>query len=144
MLNNSFMYKDPHMVPEQAPLIILDSKSAVFMYKNGKDTKHTRHISMRMHLLRNSKKWNIHKTLWCEVVMNLKYIGTNTVTEDEFNSILGFTMVIIDNWHNTFTRGVIEYRRFWKTRCSDYSNILNWYRLYSIGFKCWIQHLKLF
>ena len=37
--------EDPDMVPEEAPLIVLDSKSAVCMAKNGKYTKHTRHIS---------------------------------------------------------------------------------------------------
>ena len=30
-------------------MIIFDSKSAVFMSNNGKDTKHIRHISRRMH-----------------------------------------------------------------------------------------------
>ena len=37
--------KDPDIVPEEASLIILNSKSAVCMNKNGTDTKHTRHIS---------------------------------------------------------------------------------------------------
>ena len=41
------------MVPEEAPLIVLDSKSAMFMANNGKDIKHTRHIARRIHLVRN-------------------------------------------------------------------------------------------
>ena len=44
------------MVPEQAHIMILDSKSAVSMSKDGKDTIHTRHISTRMNLLRNGEK----------------------------------------------------------------------------------------
>ena len=49
MLNNEMLKKDPHVVTEPAPFIILDSKSAVCMAKNGKDTKHTRNITIRMH-----------------------------------------------------------------------------------------------
>ena len=53
MLIHEFLNKDPDIVPEEAPLIILDSKSAVCMDKIGKDTKHTRHISRRVNVLRN-------------------------------------------------------------------------------------------
>ena len=42
------------MVPEQAPLTILDGKPAVFMSNNGKDIKPTRHISIRIYIF---KKW---------------------------------------------------------------------------------------
>ena len=54
MLNNAFLNNDLDVVPEQAPLIILDSKSDVFMAKNGKHTKHTRHISIIIHFVINS------------------------------------------------------------------------------------------
>ena len=50
MINNEFLNKYPDVVPEQALLIILDSKQAVFMDKNGKDTKYTRDIATRMKL----------------------------------------------------------------------------------------------
>ena len=46
------------MVPVAAPLIILDSKYAVCMDKNGKDNKHTRHIDRRVHYVRNSENAN--------------------------------------------------------------------------------------
>ena len=49
MLICNFLNKDPDIVPYEAPLIVLDSKSVMCMAKNGKDTKHTRHISRRMH-----------------------------------------------------------------------------------------------
>ena len=53
MLINKLLNKDPDIVPEEAPLIFLDSKYDMFMAKNGKDTKHTRHVSRRMHFVRN-------------------------------------------------------------------------------------------
>ena len=53
MLIHELLKKDPDIVPEEAPLIVLDSKYSMCMAKNGKDTKHTRHISGRMHLVSN-------------------------------------------------------------------------------------------
>ena len=50
------MNKDPDIVPEEPPLIVLDSKYNMCMANNDKDTKHTRHIARRMHLVRNGKK----------------------------------------------------------------------------------------
>ena len=49
MLIHELLNKYPDIFPEEAPLIILDSKYAVFMTKNGKDTKHTMYIAMRIH-----------------------------------------------------------------------------------------------
>ena len=37
-----FLNKDPGIVPREVPLIVLDSKSDMYMDKNGKDTKHKR------------------------------------------------------------------------------------------------------
>ena len=48
MINNELLNKYPNVFPEQAHLIMLDSKSAIYMDKNGKDTKHTRKIYRRM------------------------------------------------------------------------------------------------
>ena len=61
MLIHELLNKDPYIVPEESPLIFLDSKSAMCMAKNGKDTKHTRHIVRRMHFVRNGEKFKIHK-----------------------------------------------------------------------------------
>ena len=44
MLIHELLNKDPYIVPEESPLIILNRKSAVCMDNNGKDTKHTMHI----------------------------------------------------------------------------------------------------
>ena len=51
MLIHEILNKDPDRVPEEAPLIVLDSKSAMNMANNGKNTKHTRHIARRMHFV---------------------------------------------------------------------------------------------
>ena len=53
MLVHELLNEDPDMVPKEAPLIFVDRKSAMCMAKNGKDTKHTRHIARRMHFVRN-------------------------------------------------------------------------------------------
>ena len=55
MLNHELLNTDPDLVPEQAPLIVLDSKSAICMANNGKDTKHTRHIARIMHFVSNGE-----------------------------------------------------------------------------------------
>ena len=79
--------KDPDIVPDEAPLIVLDSKSAMCLAKNGKDTKHTRHISRRMHLVRNGEKFKMHKIDWCEGGLQLADIGTKNVGEPEITPI---------------------------------------------------------
>ena len=61
VLIHEFLNKDPDIVPEEAPLIILDRNSAVCMAKNGRDTKHIRHIVRRMNFVRNSEKFKMHK-----------------------------------------------------------------------------------
>ena len=49
MLIHELPNEDPDMVPKEATLIVLDSKSAICMAKNGKDTKHTRHTARKIH-----------------------------------------------------------------------------------------------
>ena len=53
MLIHELLNKGTDIVPEEAPLIVLDIKSAMCMAKNIKDTKHTRHIALRMHFVSN-------------------------------------------------------------------------------------------
>ena len=79
ILIHEFLNKDPYIVPEEAPLIVLDSKSAMCMANNGKDTKHTRHISRIMNFVRNGEKCKIYKIDWCEVGLQLADIGTKNV-----------------------------------------------------------------
>ena len=82
MLNNEFLNKDTDVVPEKPPLIILDTKSAVGMAKDGKDTKQNIHIYRIMHFVINGEECNMHKTLWYEGGLQLVDIGTNNVRED--------------------------------------------------------------
>ena len=56
MLIHELLNKDPDIVPEESPLIILDVKYYVFMSNNGMDTNNTRHISRRVNFVRNGEK----------------------------------------------------------------------------------------
>ena len=64
MLIHELLNEDPDLVPEEAPLIVLDIKSSMYMAKNGKDTKHTRQIARWMHFVRNGDNCKMHKIDW--------------------------------------------------------------------------------
>ena len=55
MLIHKFLNKDTYIIPEEALLIILDSKYYVCIAKNSKDTNHIRHIYRRLNLVRNGE-----------------------------------------------------------------------------------------
>ena len=57
MFIHELLNKGPDIVPEKAPLIVLDSKSAMFMFNNGKYTRHTIHIARRIQFVRNGEKF---------------------------------------------------------------------------------------
>ena len=97
MLIHELLNRDTYIVPEEAPLIILDSKSGVCMAKNSKDTKHTRHIARRIHLVRNGEKFEIHKVDWCEGGLQLAEIYTKNVGEHDLTPRMEYIMVILDN-----------------------------------------------
>ena len=77
------MNKDPDIVPEEAPLIILDSKSSVCMDDNGKDINHTRHISRRVNFVSNCESCKMHNIDWCGGGLQLADISTNNVGEND-------------------------------------------------------------
>ena len=56
MLINELLNKYPGIVTTEVLLIVLDSKCAMCMANNAKDTKHTRHIARRIHIVRNGEK----------------------------------------------------------------------------------------
>ena len=85
------------MVPKEAPLIILDSKSAMCMANNGRDTKHTKHIARRMHLVRNGEKCKMHKIEWREGGLQLADIGTKNVIEPDLTPRMKYIMVRLEN-----------------------------------------------
>ena len=71
--------KDPDIVTEESPLVLLDIKTAMCMDNNGKDTKHTRHIASRKHFVKNGEKCKMHKIGWCEGGLQLADIGTKNI-----------------------------------------------------------------
>ena len=78
-------------------MIVLDSKSAICMAKNGRDIKHTIHISRRMHFVRNGENCKMHKIDWCEGGLQLSDIGTNNVSETDLTPRMKYIMVRLDN-----------------------------------------------
>ena len=97
MLIQEFLNKDPDKITEKAPLIVLDSKSAMCMANNGKDTKHNRHIARRMLFVRNEETFKMHKIYWCEGGLQLADIGTKNVSEPDQKQRMKYIMVRLDN-----------------------------------------------
>ena len=97
MLIHELLKKDPEIFPEEAPLIVLDSKSAMCMANNGKDTKPTGYISSRMHFVRNGEKWKMNNFDWCEGGLQLADIATKNVGEPDLTSSMKYIMVRFDN-----------------------------------------------
>ena len=97
MFIHEFLNKDPDIVPEEAPLIVLDSKSAMCMAKNGKDTKHTRHLARRIHFVRNGEKCKMKKIDWCEGGLQLADIGTKNVSKRDLTPRMEYVMVRLEN-----------------------------------------------
>ena len=67
------------------------------MAKNGKDTKHTRHIAKRSHFVRNGENCNMHKNDWCEGGLQLADIVTNNVSETYLTPRMKYIMVRLEN-----------------------------------------------
>ena len=91
MLLDELFNKDPDIVPEEPPLIVLDIKSAIFMSENGKDTKHTRHMA------RNREKCKMHKIYCCKRGLQFADIATNNVGEHDLTPSMKYTMVRLEN-----------------------------------------------
>ena len=97
MLVHELLNEDLDMVPKEDPLIVLDSKSAMCMAKNGKDTKHTRHIVRRMYFVWNGEKCKMHKIDWCEGGLQLADIGTKNVSEPDLTPRMKYIMARLEN-----------------------------------------------
>ena len=91
------MNKDPDIVIDEAPIIILDRKSAEFMAENGKDTNYTRHISIKGTFLRNCYKCKIYKIDWCEEGLQLADIETKNFGGNYLNPIMKYIVARLDN-----------------------------------------------
>ena len=97
MLIHELFKKYPDIVPEEYPIILLDSKSAVCMSNNGNYTKHTRHISRRVNFVRNGDKRKIHNIYWYEGGLHLSYIANNNVGKNDLNTRMKYIMVSLEN-----------------------------------------------
>ena len=97
MLIHEFLNKGPDIVPDEAPLILLDSTSAMCMADNGKDTKQTRHIARRMYFVRNGEKCKMHKIDWCEGGLQLLDIAAKNVGETNLTPRMKYIIVRLDN-----------------------------------------------
>ena len=67
------------------------------MANNGKDNNHTRHMEIRVNVLRNGEKCKMHKIDWCEGGMKLADIYTKNVGDNYLTHIMKYIMVILDN-----------------------------------------------
>ena len=67
------------------------------MAKNGKDTKHTRHIARRMHFVRIGEKCKMHKIDWFEGGLQLADIGTKNIIEPNLTPRMKYIMVRLEN-----------------------------------------------
>ena len=104
MLIHELLNKDLDIVPREAPMIILDSKTAVCMAKNDKDTKHTRIIARRMNPLRNGENCKMHKIDWCEGDLKLADIATDNSGEHGLALKIKYSTVRLYNRERTLVQ----------------------------------------
>ena len=97
MLIHEFFNKDPDIVPDKAPKIVLYSKSDMCMANNGKYTKHTRHILRRMNSVRNGEEFKMHKIYWFEGGLQLEDIATKNFGDHDLTPRMKCIMVKLDN-----------------------------------------------
>ena len=104
MLIHELLNKGTDIVSEEAPLIVLDRKYAMFMDNNGKDTKHTRHIAKIIHFVRNGEKCKMQKIYWCEGGLRLEDIGTKNVSEPDITPRMKYIMARLENLDRTLVQ----------------------------------------
>ena len=97
MLIHELLNKDPDIVLDEVPQIILDSKSDVCMANNGKDTKHTRHISRRVYFVSNDKKCKVKNIDCREGSLHLADIETKIVSKNDLNTRIKYIIVRLEN-----------------------------------------------
>ena len=97
MLIHEVLNKGPYIVPEEAPLIILDIKSSVCMANNGNGNKQTRYIARIINFVSNDEKCKMHKIDWCEGGLQLADIATKNVGDHDLTPRIKYIMVILDN-----------------------------------------------
>ena len=73
------------------------TKYDMCMAKNGKDTKHTRHIARRMHSVNIGEKCGMHNIDWCEGGLQLADIATNNFGENILTPEMKYVILRLDN-----------------------------------------------
>ena len=63
--------------------------------------KNTRHISRRVHFVRNGEKCKVHNIDWRERCLKWAEIETNNVGENDLNHGMKYIMVSFDNLYIT-------------------------------------------
>ena len=101
VLIHELLNKDPDIFAEEAPLIILYSKSDVCIANKCRNTKHTMHTARGVHFVRNGENWKIQKIDWYEGGLQLEDIATKNVGENDLNTRMKYIMVRLDNWDGT-------------------------------------------
>ena len=95
ILIHELLDKDPDIVPEEAPLIILYINYDMCMAKNGNYNKHTRHISRTVNFVRYVENRQIHKIDWWEGGLQLADTANNNVDENDLNPGMKYITVRI-------------------------------------------------
>ena len=85
MLIHELLKSYPDIVPDEAPLIIFDSKSAICMAKNSRGAKHPGHISRRLNFVTNGEKCKMQKIDWCEGGLKVEDIATKNFGDNYLN-----------------------------------------------------------
>ena len=96
MLLHELLNKNPAIVTEEDPLIVLDSKSAMCMAKNGKNTKYTRHISRGMNFITNGERFKMQKIDWCGGGLKLANVATKNIDDPDLTPRMKYNIVILD------------------------------------------------
>ena len=116
------------------------------MAKNSKDTKHTRHITRRMDLVRNGEKCKMQKIDWCEGGLQLADIDTNNVSEPDLTPSMKYIMVRLENWDRKLVQegwqntGIVYGTRvlYDQTRLSIGLDSISW-SVRRTGKQCWSE-----
>ena len=74
------------------------------MNKHDKDNMNTRHITRRMHSVRNGENWKMHKIDWCEGSLKLAYIATKYVGDHYLTPRMKYIIVGLDSWYKTLVQ----------------------------------------
>ena len=67
------------------------------MANNVKHTNHARHITRKVHSVRNGENCKMYKIDWCEGGLQLADISDKNVGENDLNSRLKYIIVRLDN-----------------------------------------------